>query len=79
MTDAEILRLATKMDSLADQAADVLYTEVCRRNLEEAVAREGAEAPPPFETEDLPIESDLRSDLEKPRSYKWADSRVRHW
>jgi hypothetical protein len=72
MTDAEILRLAREMDSLADQAADVLYAEVGKRNLEEAVAREGAEVPPPFETENLPIESDTPSNLGEARSYKWG-------
>ena len=84
MTDAEILRLATEMDSLPDQTADVLYAEVCRRKLEEAVAGEAlplerraglmspAEVPQPFEAEDLPIESDLRSGLEEARSYKWG-------
>jgi len=53
MTDAEILRLATEMDSLPDQTADVLYAEVCRRELEGAVAGEAAEVPPPFEPEEL--------------------------
>jgi hypothetical protein len=72
MTDTEILRLASEMDSLADQAADVLYTEVCRRKLEEGVALEVAEVPPPFETETLPIESDTPSNLGEARSYKWG-------
>jgi uncharacterized RDD family membrane protein YckC len=53
MADAEILRLATEIDSLGDQAADVLYAEVCRRKLEETVAGQGAEVAPPVETEDL--------------------------
>jgi len=45
MTDAEILRLAIDVDSLADEAVDLLYlyAEVCKRNLEEAVAGEGGE------------------------------------
>jgi hypothetical protein len=53
MTGSEILRLASEMDSLADEAADVLYVEVRRRNLEEAVAGEAAEVPLPDETEGL--------------------------
>jgi hypothetical protein len=53
MTDAEILRLATEMDSFPDQTVDVLYSEVCGRKLDEAIAGEAPEVPPPSEAEDL--------------------------
>jgi hypothetical protein len=72
MTDSEILWLASEMDTLSDEAGDVVYAEVCKRNLEEAVAGEAAEVPLPDETEGLVPSADddslSRRHLEKATS-----------